>query len=134
MSLYSYFYEQNGLPEVIFFVCNFFSSSLPKTFLVYLVANFFKIINAMRVSDILGYFQQRWKEKMIKKYEKEREKLEHYDKKISRSITRMRRKSQEQSSNNTNKVGHQLREKYTSVNPETVKRSASMPRRASLVS
>jgi len=70
-----YLTEDNGFAEVTFIFCNLFSSSLIDNILLQLTANFFKIINAMRVSDILQYLQNRWKLKMLKKYAREREKI-----------------------------------------------------------
>jgi hypothetical protein len=114
--------EHNGFAEIIFIVCNIFSSSIIDNILLQLTANFFKIINAMRVSEILQYLQNRWKEKMFKKYEKEREKIKTEHKQLQKSLTRRRRKSMEKSSISSNKVGQQLREKYT-ANEMVTKRS-----------
>ena len=132
-SIKLYMMEHNGFAEIIFIVCNLFSSSIIDNILLQLTANFFKIINAMRVSEILQYLQNRWKEKMFKKYEKEREKIKTEHKQLQKSLTRRRRKSMEKMSISSNKVGQQLREKYT-ANEMVTKRSQSFPRRASVVS
>lgn len=133
-SIKLYMMEHNGFAEIIFIVCNLFSSSIiDNNILLQLAANFFKIINAMRVSEILQYLQNRWKEKMFKKYEKEREKINTEHKQLQKSLTRRRRKSMEKMSISSNKVGQQLREKYT-ANEMVTKRSQSFPRRASVVS
>ena len=72
----------NGFAEITFFLCNFISSSLNTSdFMLYLVSNYVKIINAVRVSEILSYLQKRWKAKLIVKYMKEREKLKNMEKK-----------------------------------------------------
>ena len=47
--------HESSIPECLFFICNFLCSPLNKDFLTFLIANFLKIVNAMRVSDILSY-------------------------------------------------------------------------------
>jgi hypothetical protein len=54
-SIKLYMMEHNGFAEFLFIVCNLFSSSIIDNILLQLTANFFKIINAMRVSEILQY-------------------------------------------------------------------------------
>jgi hypothetical protein len=61
--------HESSVPECLFFICNFLCSPLITNFMIFLIANFVKMVNAMRVSDILGYIQQRWRDQMIKKYE-----------------------------------------------------------------
>jgi hypothetical protein len=56
-SVIAFFNRDSSVPELIFFVCNIFSSSFFNSFFPYIIANFLKIINAMRVSDILSYIQ-----------------------------------------------------------------------------
>ena len=63
------FSTKSSFPELLFFLCNFLCSPLNNNFLIFLIANFLKIINAMRVSDILSWLQKRWRDKMIIKYE-----------------------------------------------------------------
>jgi membrane protease YdiL (CAAX protease family) len=67
-SLLGHLRRETTLPEILFLICNFFSSCLTTNFVVFILANYFKIVNAMRVNDILRYLQQRWRLKMIKKY------------------------------------------------------------------
>jgi hypothetical protein len=75
-SLWRYIFSPNGLAEMIFFICNFLSSSFNQdSFMLFQVANYVKIINAVRVSEILAYLQRRWKAELIRKYNKERQKL-----------------------------------------------------------
>jgi hypothetical protein len=52
-----YMFQENGFAELTFVLCNLFSCSLlsENSFLIFITANFFKIVNAMRVSDILHY-------------------------------------------------------------------------------
>jgi hypothetical protein len=59
---------------------------------------------------------------MFKKYEKEREKIKTEHKQLQKSLTRRRRKSMDKSGMSSNKVGQQLREKYT-ANDMVTKRS-----------
>jgi hypothetical protein len=55
-SFWQYITTANGFAEVVFFVCNFLSSSINQTsFMLFIVANYVKIINAVRVSEILAY-------------------------------------------------------------------------------
>lgn len=71
-NLVTFFYQhESAFPECLFFICNFLCSPLNTNFMIFLIANFFKIVNAMRVSDILSYLSQRWRDKMLKKYEQE---------------------------------------------------------------
>ena len=63
------FKSESSFPELLFFICNFLCSPLNEDYLIFLIANFLKIVNAMRVSDILSYLQKRWRAKMIIKYE-----------------------------------------------------------------
>lgn len=109
-SIITYFFTMNGFAEMAFFICNFLSSGINKSdFMLFLVANYLKIINAVRVSEILSYLQKRWKAKLIRKYKKEREKLKSREKKFMKS-SHQKRKSVDRSL--TQKVGEMLREKY----------------------
>jgi ABC-type uncharacterized transport system permease subunit len=55
-NLLTFFYEhESSVPECLFFICNFLCSPLVNNFMIFLIANFLKIVNAMRVSDILSY-------------------------------------------------------------------------------
>lgn len=47
--------HESSLPECLFFLCNFMCSPLITNFMTFLIFNFLKIVNAMRVNDILGY-------------------------------------------------------------------------------
>ncbi|TNV71338.1 hypothetical protein FGO68_gene6972 [Halteria grandinella] len=125
-SVWKYIFSPNGLAEICFFVCNFLSSSFNQTsFMLFLVANYIKIINAVRVSEILAYLQKRWKAELVRKYNKEREKLKYQEmKKVKNSN---RRKSMDRTL--TQKVGEMLREKYAI---DQYSRSKSESRRQSL--
>lgn len=89
-SVWKYLLSVNGIAEVIFFICNFLSSSFNQTsFILFQVANYIKIINAVRVSEILAYLQRRWKAELVRKYNKEREKLKYLEmKKVKNSNRR----------------------------------------------
>jgi hypothetical protein len=47
--------HESSVPECLFFICNFLCSPLINDFMIFLIFNFLKIVNAMRVSDILSY-------------------------------------------------------------------------------
>ena len=52
----TYLKSMNGFAEVSFFVCNILSSAVNEdSFLLFMVSNYVKIINAVRVSEILAY-------------------------------------------------------------------------------
>lgn len=117
-NLLTFFSEhESTVPECLFFICNFLCSPLITDFMIFLIFNFLKIVNAMRVNDILGYIQQRWRDQMIKKYEQEQVRMKTQEKEniLQRSITRRRRKSMEHTllmNNVGGGVGSQIREKY----------------------
>lgn len=55
-SLSQYLLSMTGFAEVIFITCNFLSSSLNESsFTLFLVANYIKIINVVRVYEILSF-------------------------------------------------------------------------------
>jgi hypothetical protein len=71
----SHLKELNNLVEIAFFMDNFLSTYLITNYNFYLAANYLKIMNVTRISDIVIFMQNRWKKKLLLRYMKEREKL-----------------------------------------------------------
>ena len=67
--------EFNNLVEIAFFADNFLSTYLVTNYNFYLVANYLKIMNVTRISNIVIFMQNLWKKKLLMRYMKEREKL-----------------------------------------------------------
>ncbi len=75
LGIKQYFYRINNIVEVGFFINNFLSTYLIKNYDFYLVANYLKIMNVTRISSIVMFMKKRWKQKLVEKFKKKRQKL-----------------------------------------------------------
>ena len=78
---------------------------------LFLVSSYIKIVNVVRVSSILMYFQRRNRAKLLRKLQKEKERLLSLEKQQSQ-IAKEKRKNRILKQK-TNKVGEKIREKYS---------------------
>jgi hypothetical protein len=78
---------------------------------LFLVSSYIKIVNVVRVSSILMYFQRRNRAKLLRKLQKEKERLLSLEKQQSQ-IAKEKRKNRILRQK-TNKVGEKIREKYS---------------------
>ena len=85
---YSYLFDKHNFAELIFFVDNFFSTYLIENYTFYLVANYLKIVNVLRIGSIVMYLKKRQKQQLVEKFKKEREKMKKVQEKQLMSYTK----------------------------------------------
>lgn len=117
MTTEGYFLTLNGAGELIFFGCCVLSSPLSSyNYTLYLVACYVKIVNVVRVSAVLLFFQQREKVKLTKKLQKEKIRIRS----LERHHTQMLKDTKQSLiyRKRTSKRGEKIREWYNSKDAE----------------